>query len=344
MVKAQLKDDLILPCENWEVSDSFVGEVDILGRKISLSGIEATSNEGIAVVGSAASISKSPFDRSFYELIERITIIEGLKKGPHSIFPLRDLKGNLIREVDGEKTFGVDSFTKNDSYQLSKSNGIALHDSWEDACYSAGAELVERHHILASWFGQTNVEKLDFKPDRDLSFLESHYNIDCYKLGESKVTTFSESMVTAMVYLKPKAEYSDKIPCVYSFSCKSDLADALTGATKEILQRIGFLWNEDLPNNPIEMMPNAHFHGDFYLVKENQKYLDMWLANSFFKGDSSFAEREIRLEFIDISDSTVSEYKVAKAISKDTIDLYFGYYDKGPYAEGKKEQRVHPIP
>ena len=81
VVKAQLKDDLILPCENWEVSDSFVGEVDILGRKISLSGIEATSNEGIAVVGSAASISKSPFDRSFYELIERITIIEGLKKG-----------------------------------------------------------------------------------------------------------------------------------------------------------------------------------------------------------------------------------------------------------------------
>ena len=96
----------------------------------------------------------------------------------------------MIREVDGEKTFGVDSFTKNDSYQPSKSNGIALHDSWEDACYSAGAELVERHHILASWFGQTNVEKLDFKPDRDLSFLESHYNIDCYKLGESKVTTF----------------------------------------------------------------------------------------------------------------------------------------------------------
>ena len=85
------------------------------------------------------------------------------------------------------------------------------------------------------------------------------------------------------------------------------------------------------------MMPNAHFHGDFYLVKENQKYLDMWLA-SFFKGDSSFAEREIRLEFIDISDSTVSEYKVAKAISKDTIDLYLGITTKDLTLKVKKSK------
>ena len=344
MVKAQHKGDIILPCDNWDISDSFVGEVEILGTKIKLSGIEATSKEGIPVVGSAASLGESPFDRSYYELLERITIIEALQKGPASLFQLRDIQGNLLADIDAENSFGSDGFKKNELYQISKSNGIALHDSWDKACYSAGSELVERHHILASWFGKTKVERLSVKTDKDLLFLESHYDISCYKLGESKVVPFNESLLTAMVYLKPKSEYLDKIPCVYAFSCGKKMSEALKGASKEILQRLGFLWGEELPKKPIEMKPNAHFHGDYYLVKENHKYIDMWLSNEFYQADASYAEKEIKLDFVDISSSSVSKYKVAKAISKDTIDLYFGSYDKGLYADCDEKQKVHPIP
>ena len=111
----------LLRSDKWSISDSFVASVDVLGQKIHLSGLEAKSTAGVPVVGSAASLELSPFDRSYYELLERISIVEALSKDSSSLFDEIDTSGKVINSLKASVLFGEESYMKASDYQISKS-------------------------------------------------------------------------------------------------------------------------------------------------------------------------------------------------------------------------------
>ena len=311
-------------------------------KKIHLSGLEATL-EGVSIVGSAASIESSPYDRSFFELLERISIIESLAKGRNKSFKIRDLNEKEISEIKAVKAFGESCYSKNKDYQIAKSNGIALHDTWREACLSAASELVERHHILSSWFGHSKPERIAIPSFLKLDFLSSHYEINLYKLGESKISDIEQNLTTVMLYLRPKTEHKNSVPLLYSFCSGVSLELAVLGAEKELLQRVGFLWGEELPTK-IGFSPTAHFHGEFYLNTDNHYIIESWIMGDFYREGTDKKSSQISIQFVDISSETSSKYYVAKAISNETIDLYFGNYNEGDYKGLSKLQKYHPIP
>ena len=340
----KLKNDAEL--NGWTFEPAFKENLNVCGIPIYGVGLSANHPEFGEMIGAAASIGDSPDDRAYFELCERITIIENIKKGPDSCFEIRDLEGvsrSLRRASD---VFGKEVFEHppESKFQLSKSNGIALHDSWEDACYGAAKEALERHHILNSWLGRVKPKLIDHPRESGLANLKDLYEVSYYLLGHSTVETLDESFFTVVAYFKPKSEKIDEIPVLYAFACEKTLDLAIRKAELELTQRLCFLWDEEIPKKEPDFMANPYYHQEFYLLPKNINILDFWLEGSF-GGSEVYANKEcISFEFAELRSDSFPQYYIAKALSDQTIDLFFGVKDDDVWGKLNDLQKIHPIP
>ena len=132
----QTHSTLLLP-ENWEITEVFEDRLRLLDHPISIFGFAAkNSRTNKSIHGSAADYSKEKASlRAYYELIERISILE-----LHSAHQ-EPIKG-LIRP--------------------SLSNGVAIHTNLTTARLNAALELLERDAVLDHWYqAQSPIEYLD---------------------------------------------------------------------------------------------------------------------------------------------------------------------------------------
>ena len=67
-------------------------------------------------------------------------------------------------------------------------------------------------------------------------------------------------------------------PVVYGFGAHSQQDRAIEKATRECVQRLGFLWGETLPQSEPQFMANAEYHQEFYLQPRMQLRLRAWLS------------------------------------------------------------------
>jgi len=186
-----------LPPE-WSVPESFHEVLSELGSPVHLVGLSIRHQDGRIVTASAAQINTPPVDRAFFELVERVSVLEILtkmKRDKHRLH-IRTAAGAMLREVIAESVFPEDTTPEKSRY--SKSNGVATFSDFSGACDRASLELIERDRLLRSWFGGPIPQR---PPDsihagweiRD--HLTQHYSPETYLFEDSRSSPDSAQVV-----------------------------------------------------------------------------------------------------------------------------------------------------
>ena len=323
----------------WSLN-TFQEKVAIGDQDLFLVGCQAIHPDYPEVFGSACSMEDFSYDRAYWEALERLAISETLYSGEQSKFYSYSLGENSLEA----RCFPFSEvFPKSpESFPLSKSNGVALHESREEAAKSGAHELIERHAVLESWFGHRKplrIPETMIKEDTD--FLRQFYQIEVYDFHGTKANDFPFPIETIGVFFFPK---NNKYPLVYGFASHTNPILATIKANQEAIQRLGFLWGESIPSSKPVPGTNAMAHQEWYLYEPHHKHLRMWLDGEFCRDHrQQRPQYEVKIKWVQLDrSSTDHRFHVIKAISSDCMQLHFGPYPDF-YNLPFQEQLMHPI-
>ncbi|RZA25318.1 MAG: hypothetical protein EOP10_07235 [Proteobacteria bacterium] len=328
----------------WTLEPEFSDKVVIENLSIYLSGIEATHPKFGSVTGSAAELSPYPSDRAWFELVEHITLVESF---------ISDQKAYALLNADGSKTgriLGkewVFPTSASPEFQFSKSNGAALHRSWEEACKQATLELVQRHLILSSWVGLLRpLVTMEGAAHSPLNSIRQLYEVKRVHFGAQRVASMTTPIFVSGIALLPRSETA---PLILGFGSGESGWDSLRKAEEDALQRLGFLWGEEIPSELPAFSPTNLYHQDYYLMPEQRDKIEGWLSGAFFKNPRSEKESETTLcrtldiHFVDLTLFEELELKVARAFCPQAIPLVFGKWRVREFTDLPDALLLHPI-
>jgi hypothetical protein len=297
------------------VDGVFVERVRIGQLDLFMVGLTAALGAGVQALGSAAGPSDFPVDRAFFELLERISVLLVLPSGRELV--LRDEHGARLGSCGVHEVFPADS--EPERVRASLSNGVALHRTWEQACEAARAELVERDRVLRSFRGAGTPRPVAAYDTSLGAGLAPDYELQTVAFDtEDRELEYR----VRGVFLFPRMP---AIPLAYGFAAARSEAAALTGAAREALQRLAFLFGEQLPHDPPEPSPTPDYHQEFYLVPAHHARLHDWLAGrrGTSAGGPTFNGPAVR--FADLTPpSLTGRVAVARALSAEAAPLLFG--------------------
>ncbi|HEY8428820.1 MAG TPA: YcaO-like family protein [Sandaracinaceae bacterium] len=300
-------------------------EVVIGGSRVRRAGIVSTAPDGRELTGSAAELGGSPVERAYFELLERAAILEARGR----TYGLRDEQGRSVGTTAGERCDEEEG-----AVRLARSNGVALHRTWTEACRRARYELVERDRVLRSWYGELPLA--DVTPPRFLRAFDTHEWRACSIADEDSATR--DVHVVAVVGLPRRAD----LPLARGFAGGASPAEALAAAAREALQGLAFLWGEPLPASAPMPAPSPMFHLDYYLLPSNHAHIRRWLDGGHYGGRG--ARRA--LAPVRYADLTPERWRgslwVVRAVCADARPLVFGRAECR--APGLPGSEVHPIP
>ena len=328
-----LQAELPLP-DGWSAPQVLLHTTHVGELAIELAGLSCQARDGTTVTAGAGCHGGDPLPRAYYELVERIGILEARGRATERL-AVRDSSGNELRR--GEAGQWLQNAEIGSTWQPSKSNGVALGPTWQFAVRRAAWELVERDQVLRSWYGAVPPQRLDAKELLPAG-LESSYEVQAYRLDGGGAAC------VAAVVCWPRDE---RRPLVLGYGARPETRDAVCAARDECLQRVGFLWEEDLPDTMPEPAPTPDFHQDYYLWPGSHDALQRWLA-----GDHVGLCPEIRamsarsveaVEYVDLTPEVLTgRARLAVALRHD--ELIFGFGLGHPaVATLPSELRVHPV-
>ncbi|MES2744790.1 MAG: YcaO-like family protein [Bdellovibrionota bacterium] len=329
---------------DWTLEPEFTDKVTLENLSIYLSGIEATHPKFGPVTGSAAELGTYPSDRAWYELIERITLVENFTSDQNS-YPLLNADGSKTGRILGKEW--VFPIAHSPEYQFSKSNGAALHRTWAEACKRAAFELVERHLILSSWVGLIRpLVTMEGAARSPLNSIRQLYEVKRVHFGAQKVTNMATPVFVSGVALLPRNETA---PLILGFGAGESSRDSLRKAEEETFQRLGFLWGEEIPSELPEFSPTNLYHQDYYLMPQQRDKIEGWLSGAFYKSPTQDIEpentlsRTLDIHFVDLSLFAELELKVARAFCPEAIPLVFGKWRGREFSDLPDSLLLHPI-
>lgn len=311
---------------------------------LNLVAVTAEGPGGLQLFGSAADPIQPPIVRAYFELLERISVIEG--EAASELFHCCDSEGNFVSFIEKSKVFLQSDDPQ--QWKYSKSNGNALEKSFIAAARAAFLELIERDRILRSWFGQFSPRPVPITSEYMPKALEKDFHFEVFSFNP-----FPDNAGPEVIGLFgfPREKIN---PLVFSFGAGFTLADALSQAKKEFYQRLGFLWGESLPSTPPPFEASALYHQEFFLYPPMMERIKSWLWDSAkSRSKLNSTNEEFNIEFKDASfvDITPRQLKgklfVVKAQSEKLLPLTFGR--KNPevkkYFTGDvpEELLIHPI-
>lgn len=331
--------DVIPKLRGWNVQAPEEFETKIAGKSYKVEGIVASHPQLGEMVGASIVMDEAGSSAAF-ELVERISILEDSANLDKTHFSIRSpIDGSLIETIARADVF---SATHNPGIVFSRSNGVAIHDTWPKACRAAACELIERHLVLESFYGKIKPERLDAGESLLLE-LESDYEASTYSLGLQMTDAYREPIYGCVALLKPRDALVN--PQLVGFGAAFTEAEARFKAEKEVLQRAIFLHGGDeLPSTPPEIGPSADAHQDYHLYPPNHFIVLDWLEGKNFLG--MFPRPScVRIRFADLSSPEREHLFVAKALSTDVHQLIFGQMDDEFYVSmGIANRHLHPIP
>lgn len=330
----QASHGMLATCTMQEV---FLHRVRIGALDLWMVGLVAAMPENVTVTGAAAAEHGFPIDRAFFELLERLSIF--VARATREPLRIRDRSGALKGTRTASQVFPPDK--KPERLRASLSNGVALHTSWLLACEAAQAELIERDRVLRSFAGEYTPTRL---PDADAKLaraLRADYEVSAYTFGPKRRKL---EHVAAGLFLFPRRESA---PLVYGFGAGTSGPAALASAKREALQRLAFLWGEQLPSASPAVAPLPDYHQEYYLYRPHHAILHNWLAGkrrrSKPKSTNHTATNTVFDHDARFVDLTMTGAKgglvVAKAISRNASSLRFGL----SLAESRAGTPPHPI-
>jgi hypothetical protein len=323
--------------DRWSEPQVFEEVVSIGGVEITLAGLAAESTDGETVTGSAADIAEIPLPRAYFELLERASVV-GLGRERRGGWPVRDLDGASHGAV--ASTVLAPQSPDPTRWKYARSNGVALSSSWGDACRRSLWELIERDRILRSWYGAIKPTRLAMEPGTIPHALRELYAFDAYSFDDPQ-----DSQIHVVgVFGFPRA---DSAPLLYGFGARPARAEALSVASRECVQRLGFLWGEAIPASTPEFEPTPDFHQELFLCPSNHAVLRAWLDGEHGVATPKLrppADASMPRLFADITPPELAtKLFVAKAIPQEEWPLVFGSGHPWIEDELPEDLRVHPI-
>ncbi|HLV66636.1 MAG TPA: YcaO-like family protein [Polyangiaceae bacterium] len=315
----------------------------LFGRTFHLVGFTSVSAAGETVTGSAADMGDAPIARAYFELLERACVLDAVERAA-SEYGLRDATGRALGTCPSDVVFPREP--PGAGFRYSLSNGVAAGRTWTDASAAALAELVERDRVLRSWFGESRPEPVPLPPRSIFAELASAYELRAYRFpspGEDRSAT-TKALTAVGVFGFPR---SPNFPLVYGLAAANSPQQALFRAQRECLQRLAFLWGEDIPEQEPTFSPSAAYHQEFYLWPAAHERLRRWLDGGSYDPDflvPPHPEAAQEDRFVDLTPVTLrNALLVIKAIPSSQLPLTFG--KEHPFIPSERAARsgLHPI-
>ena len=330
---------------------------------VQVAGLCAARTDGAATIcGSAAELGGCPLVRAHFELLERIHAFEA-SRHPGGL-ALVDWKRRSQGHVNARELFLQSSDPTSQRYSIS--NGVALHDSWNEARERAWLELVERDRVLRSWYGgpapatlgdrsESWLHLLSPERARALRSLGSDYRLVAVEIPEPAPDRARPTTVAGVFGFPRERE----LPLFYGFGAACRVGHALDRAAMEGIQRLAFLWDEPPVATPPEPVPTPEFHQDYYLWPGAHANLEQWLAGDHhIESDTEFEYDEparhpghrmsrSRAQYVELRPATgerqAPEFHVVKAHDPNAFPLVFG--ERHPWVSRRLAGSwpVHPV-
>lgn len=321
--------------DGWSDPERVADQIEIDGVKISRAGVAARAPSGEEVTGSAAAADDDASGvaaRAWFELLERVVTLEAIAQPAQ--WTVRGRDGEARRPVPGEDLFPVDP--EPGRWRHSRSNAVALHATWDEACRRAELELVERHRVLEAWLGRAGRERVANAEHPIVARARVHEWVTLRLLPSPGC--FSSGIEVSMV-----AGFArEGGPMAVGFGASTGLSDAVRTATREAVQMLSFLWGEPVNEEPSAATTDAMHHLEHYQTTRGQRILRAWMTRAAPAAPGSVGGRGGQVAFVDLSPSWLKTLHVVKAIHPGALPLTFG---ESPHMQSlPSERRVHPIP
>jgi len=320
----------------WSIAECLFDAAEVDGLRVELVGLSARSLKGSEALGSAGARGSVPVARAYYELCERIAVLEALAS-PQASYVARRADGAAELVALGE---AFPEAPPAASFRYSRSNGVAAGRSWAEACASAFAELSERDRLLRAWYGETAPVRCALPEEPALAALDPWYEFEAYAFPAR--ASDAPTLEVAAVYGFPRRP---AVALVFGSAAATSQRAALDGAVRECLQRWGFLWGETIPGEAPGFAPTADYHQELYLWPEMHARLRHWLAGGHV-GMSGLDAAGQTVEgrpncFVDLSPA--GGPAIARAVPRAQLPLTFGRWHPSARAGLPESLSVHPI-
>lgn len=308
----------------------FDGTVVAAGLPIRLTGI-AVRHGTETIAGSAGSLVDDPFPRAAAELVERLSLLATISRGK-KLIPIYDERRSELGVLPGSTIFPTSP--DETRHRWARSSGVALGSSWTDAARRARFELIERDRVLRSWFGEGTPEPVLETGTLVPAALHERYDVRAFSFAEGTSDTS-----VAGVFAFPR----DRCPLVYGFGARDSLRAALGVAAGELVQRLGFLFDEPTPTDPPTPSPTPDFHQDYYLFEGHHEELKRWLSGGHTTSRRMLDVPENVTEPMYVDVSPADGPLVVKAVPTGHVPLAFGVGHPCLSPSAPLAATVHPI-
>lgn len=293
---------------------------------------------GTKVVGSAADLGELPYERAYFELVERVSLVWAMQaRSQRRALQLLAPSGELLQALDLDEVFPPSP--NPDAWRLARSNGVATGPTYGEARARAWAEAVERDAVLKSWYGDLRLEPLPSSAASLWSPVQSLYDL------ELRCVRWADHWVVVAVGFPRTIE----TPRCLGLGARPDLEPANHAAFREFTQRLGFLWGEEIPNAQPEPTPTADYHQELYLWAGSESWLRRWLGpERATRPASEWAPLAAPRGFIELTPpELVGKLSIVKAYQPELWPLPFGAGFEAPGKDqpGSSEppHAIHPI-
>ena len=312
--------------DGWSSLEEHRDQIQLGPHLLTRVGLATTGPDGTEVTGAAVSAEGDPTDRAFYELYERVAIID---TAPVAC-AIRDRLGEIV----GTLQQGLPDPPEDDRRRPARSNGVAFHHHWEPACEAALLELCERDHVLSAWYGERGIKTV--RPPGGLESIDTHrWRCGFVEPGYGTMDAF-----VAIVIGFPN---DPSIPLARGFGAARGPSPALRKAATEAVQNLAFLWGSEVPERSPSFEPSPEFHLNYYLRSKHHKILERWMDSTHGYGRiPKIVETEV--EYADISlDDAPPWGKVARALSEHAHPLIFGDPPEHVIKYLPEDRWIHPV-
>lgn len=258
--------------DGWSATERVLDTIEIAGLSIHRAGVASVAPTGEELTGAAADLDSPPEARAHFELLERIGTLEAIAEGRSLV--VRDAAGAELGLLPAARVFPRSEDEAR--YREARSNGVAVHRSWEEATFRARAELVERNHVLRSWYGLEAPRRIDL-PASSAWPVPRHlpdYEWRACVFEPREVEGWAAGVSVCGLFGLPRR---DESPFLAGYGARATTELAILAAASELTQSLAFLWGEELPSTLPPPAPHAGAHLEWSLFPGNRARLAAWL-------------------------------------------------------------------
>lgn len=328
--------------QNWGKPEVFTENLPLGNLNLKMVGLSLDSKSEIQATGSAASPHSYPWDQAYFELLERAALLEldaNVRIKSENYIPIYNHKGTQISYAKINSVFGQN--IEHENWRYSKSNGVAVHLSLNQAIDNAGWELLERDRVLRFWYSKRQPQLILNWQAKIPNEISEQYEINAYSFQEPNDT--NDSIWVVGIFGFPK--FISDAPLVMGFGASKSQDLALDKAIGETYQRLAFLWGEEKLTELPKAKACPGFHLDYYHSPSSWPYLKDWLNGCLDSVKLDFSPATwndlffAHFTFLDQS----AQVHLIKTISNSNIPLTFGNYNPKILFPLPGQSAIHPI-